>query len=116
MLARLIRDLETGCRAARITSFDRNQRTIRGEVMGDGPSQDLNRRQSRNCDEDKQADWVRLDSENIHKMIEAAGQWIADGLPGGAFCLCCGQAYSEAEMVPGTNFHDCPEQRAQNGT
>ena len=49
-------------------------------------------------------DWVPI--KFPADMAEMLGKWLDDGSVG--LCLVCGESFGEADIISGTNFHNCP--------
>jgi hypothetical protein len=53
--------------------------------------------------------WLRINPpDDIDRVVE---EWAAREAPGIALFLACGGIASEADLIPGTSLHDCPEGR-----
>jgi hypothetical protein len=54
--------------------------------------------------------WVSIAGQD--DLAEVVQNWAAKGAPGVGVCLVCGKAIaSEDDLIPGSNFHNCPEVR-----
>jgi hypothetical protein len=51
-------------------------------------------------------DWVPIEFPT--DIAEMLGEWLESDDGSVGLCLVCGESFGEADMISGTNFHNCP--------
>src|SRR5271169_4356055 len=51
-------------------------------------------------------DWVPIKFPT--DIAEMLGEWLESDDGSVGLCLVCGESFGEADMISGTNFHNCP--------